>query len=262
MFSRGEARVAGIADNDSMDSVDAGPSWSEIASWYDDLLAAGSGPHETALACLLELVPSLDGAIVLDLACGQGLATRALAEAGARRVIGVDLSGAMIGRARLHASSPACDISYVVDDAQALSVFASGTFDGVTCQLGLMDIPDLDAALAAVYRVMRPEGWFAFVVGHPCFLMPDATPIHEVDGRPALSVMGYFREGFWRSSNPNGVRRAGNHHRTLTTYLNALLRAGFQLDRVSEPLPTPLLARQRPVYGEVPIFFAARVHRS
>jgi hypothetical protein len=48
-----------------------GPSWSDIATWYDGLLRAGSGPHETATACLLGLVPQPTGAEVLDLACGQ-----------------------------------------------------------------------------------------------------------------------------------------------------------------------------------------------
>ncbi len=78
-----------------MSAAGTGPTWSYIAAWYDDLLAAGSGPHETAVACLLGLVPALDGAVVLDVACGQGLVTRALAEAGATRVIGVDSSEAM-----------------------------------------------------------------------------------------------------------------------------------------------------------------------
>ena len=51
------------------------PSWSDIAGWYDGLVEAGSGPHETAVECLLRLVPPLDGASVVDVACGQGLAT-------------------------------------------------------------------------------------------------------------------------------------------------------------------------------------------
>jgi SAM-dependent methyltransferase len=80
-----------------MDAAGTGPTWSDIATWYDELVSAGSGPHETAVACLLGLVPALQGATVLDLACGQGLATRALAEAGAGRVIGVDSSEAMVG---------------------------------------------------------------------------------------------------------------------------------------------------------------------
>ena len=235
-----------------------GPTWSDIAPWYDDLVVAGSGPHETAVDCLLRLLPPLAGAAVLDVGCGQGLATRAVALAGAGTVVGADASEAMVERARSHGVPEGRDVSYVVDDAQHLAAFAAESFDGVTCQLALMDIPDLDATLAAVGRVLRPGGWFAFVIGHPCFLVPDAVPATYPDGRPALTVSGYFDEQFWRSSNPDGVRRAGNHHRTLATYLNALVTHGFSIEAVDEPRPTPLLARQQPLYSQVPIFFACR----
>ena len=58
---------------------------------------------------------------------------------------------------------------------------------------------------------------------------------------------GYSAEGWWRSvgHNPDGVRiRIGAHHRTLATYLNALIGAGLVLDRVVEPaddVPTLLV---------------------
>ena len=238
--------------------------WSDIAAWYDDLIRAGSGPHETAVRCLLGLLPpSLNGQSVVDVACGQGLATRALAAAGAARVVGVDSSPRMVALAQRHDSPPGGSVEYVVDDAQTLSSLGSGSFDGATCQLALMDIPDLDATLASVVRVVRPGGWFAFVIGHPCFLMPDARPTAgDDDGRPALVVRGYFDERFWRSPNPQGVRRAGNHHRTLTTYLNALARAGLTVEEVAEPMATGRLAAERPLYREVPIFFAARTRRA
>jgi ubiquinone/menaquinone biosynthesis C-methylase UbiE len=232
-----------------------GTSWSDIAGWYDELVEAGSGPHETAVECLLRLVPPLGGAHVLDVACGQGLATRALADAGAASVHGVDASEAMIELARRRArpgDEPA--VAYACDDAQRLSTCEDRSFDGATCQLGLMDIPDLDETLSAVRRVLRPGGWFVFVIGHPCFLAPDARALPG----PAVRITGYFHERFWRSTNPNGVRRAGNHHRTLSTYLNALVRHGFRLEAVEEPPPSPRLAEQQPLYAEVPIFFAAR----
>jgi SAM-dependent methyltransferase len=241
---------------------DNGPTWSEIASWYDDLLTGDSGPHETAVQCLRRLLPNVRGATVLDIACGQGLATRTIASAGAKRVIGADLSEAMIDRARRHGGcAEGGEITYVVDDAHQLQAFEDSSFDGVTCQLGLMDIPNLDAALRAVHRVLRRDGWFAFVIGHPCFLVPDAALTHGHDDRPAVIVTGYFNERFWRSTNPNGVRRAGNYHRTLSTYLNALVHAGFVLDAVDEPRPSRLLAEQQPLYEQVPIFFGARVIR-
>jgi SAM-dependent methyltransferase len=255
--------------------TETGPTWSDIAGWYDELIERGSGAHETALRCLLDLVPpgALTGATVLDLACGTGLASRALAARGAAQVLGVDSSPEMIERARGH-PAPAGEteaggstgsdggdgggLAYAVDDAQELSSLDDGSFDGVTCQLALMDIPDLGRTLAAVRRVLRPGGWFVFVIGHPCFLVPEARPA-AVGDRLGVTVTGYFDERFWRSANPNGVRRAGNHHRQLCTYLNAAVAAGFTIAAVAEPPAGPLLATQNPLYTEVPIFFAARL---
>jgi len=93
---------------------------------------------------------------VLDLACGQGVASRAIAEAGADKVVGVDSSPQMLANARRHGSPDT--LRYVEDDAQQLRHFDDDTFDAVSCQLGLMDIPDLSATLAAVHRVLRPGG--------------------------------------------------------------------------------------------------------
>lgn len=237
------------------------PSWSDIAEWYDELLQAGSGPHETALDCLMRLVPGLGSGVIMDLACGQGVASRAIASSGARRVIGVDSSAAMLERDDRHRAPQGTDVAYVLDDAQTLATFDDNSFDGVTCQLALMDIPDLDATLSSVWRVLRPSGWFVFVIGHPCFLVPDAEHHTDTDGRPRVSITGYFEERFWRSSNPDGVRRGGNYRRTLSTYLNALVRARFQLEATEEPMASPLLAQQQALYTEVPIFFAALVRK-
>lgn len=106
--------------------VEDGPTWSDIAAWYDQLLRGGSGPHETAVACLLGLVPDLAGVSVLDVACGQGLATRALAGAGAAHVIGADASEAMIALARGYPAPVGGEVGYVVDDAQRLAASMPG----------------------------------------------------------------------------------------------------------------------------------------
>lgn len=240
-----------------MTPLNDGATWSEFADWYDDLLVAGSGPHETAAATLEALVPEVTDERVLDIACGQGIASRLLASLGAR-VTGTDFSEAMIANARRHGTPVGHPITYVVDDAQRLAEFDDATFAGVTCQLGLMDIPDLDATLVSIARVLRAGGWFAFVIGHPCVLVPEAGRVGDHHGRPAAVINGYFDERFWRSRNPQGVRRAGNHHRTLSTYLNALGAAGFHLEVALEPEAGRLLAEQQPLYAEVPIFFAGR----
>lgn len=259
--------MAGVAPSENSWSSD-GPSWSDIAVWYDDLLKAGSGPHQTAAECLLDLAPSLNGdERLLDLACGQGFASRAFLAAGAGEVVGTDYSAAMIERAVANGPPEGTDpsaLSYVVDDGQVLSRFDDGDFDGVVCQLGIMDIPDLGATLRAVRRVLKPGGWFVFVISHPCFLAPQASHVEVTvsgdDGRvPAVAVHTYLTEQFWRSTNPEGVRRAGNHHRTVSTYVNELAAAGFDIERFAEPRANEVLAERSPIYGEVPIFLAARV---
>jgi ubiquinone/menaquinone biosynthesis C-methylase UbiE len=232
--------------------------WSGIAAWYDDLLSGGSGPHQHATAVTLRLAGNVGGAVVLDLACGQGMAARALASAGAASVTGVDASPEMVALAEGYEASRPLGIRYVADDAQTLASLEDGSFDLVTCQLGLMDIPDLAAVLAAVARVLRDGGSFVFVIGHPCFLAPEAQTVAGADGQVARLIGDYLTERFWRSSNPQGVRRVGNHHRTLSTYLNALRRAGFVLEESDESPACEVLAAQSPVYVRLPIFFGGR----
>jgi ubiquinone/menaquinone biosynthesis C-methylase UbiE len=84
----------------------------------------------------------------------------------------------MIEAARSYEASDPLGIRYLIDDAQRLATLAAASFDVVTCQLGLMDIPDLGAALASAARVLHPGGALVFVIGHPCFLAPHATTVH------------------------------------------------------------------------------------
>lgn len=236
-----------------------GPSWSDIADWYDELLVAGSGPHEHALECLDRLLPPIEPVTnALDVACGQGIAARYLAGTGAA-VTGTDYSATMLANARRHSNAAGFDITWVECNAENLAPFADASFDLVTCQLGLMDIPDLDAVLRSVRRVMRVDASFVFVIGHPVFLTPGARMEPRDGGGYEVTVTDYLREHFWRSANPEGVRRAGNYQRTMSTYLTALANAGLRVVEAEERGATGRLAAERPAYGEIPMFFSARV---
>jgi ubiquinone/menaquinone biosynthesis C-methylase UbiE len=234
------------------------PGWPDVAAWYDGLLHSGHGPHEFATATTLRLAGDVRGLQVLDVACGQGIAARALARAGADGVTGTDATAEMLDIARGYEAEEPLGVTYLHADAQRLQGLADDTFDLVTCQLALMDIPDLGAALATVARVLRPAGVFVAVIGHPCFLAPHAATAVGPDGTPGRFVQRYLTEGFWRSDNPEGVRRVGNHHRTLATYLTALAAAGFAVETVEEPAATGTFAAEQPVYTEVPMLLAFR----
>jgi len=237
-----------------------GVGWSEIADWYDVLVRSGRSPHALAVATTLALAGDVAGLRVLDVGCGQGAASRVLAAAGAE-VTGADLTPELVAAARRHEAAQPLGITYLESDAQGLAELPDAAFDLVTCQLALMDIPDLDATLAAVRRVLRHGGSFVAVISHPCFLAPFASTVDGPDGLPGRLVTRYLDDEFWRSPNPEGVRRAGAYHRTLSTYLNAFVRHGFELEQVMEPAAEGEYAREQPVYVRVPIFLAVRLRR-
>jgi demethylmenaquinone methyltransferase/2-methoxy-6-polyprenyl-1,4-benzoquinol methylase len=104
------------------------------------------------------------GATVLDLACGTcDMALEILRQGRAARVVGADLSRAMLALARrkLARRRPAGDaedrVGLVGAPAEALP-FRDGTFDAVTIAFGIRNVPDYGAGLGEMLRVLRTGG--------------------------------------------------------------------------------------------------------
>lgn len=234
-----------------------------IADWYDQTLRQGALVHELVLPALFEVMGDLAGRRVCDLACGQGIVAREAARRGAV-VVGIDLSERLLAIARAEEAARPLGVVYQAGDAQGLAGVPDACFDGVACCLALTDIPDLAATADAVRRVLRPGGWFVFAITHPCFEAPHAWWGTADDGAAYRAVRGYFVEGRWFSTNPDGVRgKVGAYHRTLATYLNTLVTAGLTLDRLAEPRPDgPAADRLPPGYTVVPAMLVARFHRA
>jgi ubiquinone/menaquinone biosynthesis C-methylase UbiE len=80
------------------------------------------------------------------------------------RLTGIDLTPAMLWIARDRARHLGLEVALVEGDAQALP-FLDGSFDTAVCTLGLNAIPDHEAAIAEMYRVLRPGGRL-LLLGH------------------------------------------------------------------------------------------------
>jgi 2-polyprenyl-3-methyl-5-hydroxy-6-metoxy-1,4-benzoquinol methylase len=188
----------------------------------------------------------LSGQRVLDMGCGLGELSRLLASRGAS-VTSVDLSTKMLGQATSQEAEEPLGIRYLVGDVTTTDWWDGGLFDGVVCNMALMDIDDLDSAMATAARVLAPGGWFSFSLLHPCFPGLRSGESEQLSSWPP--DRGYAAEGWW-TTRGDGVRgRVGANHRMLSTYLNATLRAGFELEEFSEPA------------GQVPRFFIVRCRR-
>jgi len=105
---------------------------------------------------VIERAP-IAGANVLDVGCGGGLLTEALARAGAR-VTGCDLAPGMIEVARLHAAEQGLDINYKVASAEELAAASPGGFDVVTCMEMLEHVPDPEQMVRTLGTLVKPGG--------------------------------------------------------------------------------------------------------
>lgn len=98
---------------------------------------------------------TLKGKTALDVGCGGGLLTEALAARGAA-VTGIDLAEDLLAAARAHLKASRLPVEYRAIAAEALAEERPGAFDLVTCLEMLEHVPDPAAVVAACARLARP----------------------------------------------------------------------------------------------------------
>ena len=124
----------------------------------DVLETRGADPQQRSMR--QEFLSSLairEGARLLEVGCGTGVLTRALADLpGVESVVGVDLAPSLLDKAR----ELAPNVHFEQADARALP-FADTSFDVVVFDSTLSHVPEPERALAEAARVLRPGGWLA-----------------------------------------------------------------------------------------------------
>lgn len=100
----------------------------------------------------------LPGAAVLDVGCGGGLLSEAMARAGAA-VTGIDLASNLLKVARLHGLESGVRVEYRQISVEALAHTQPGQFDAVTCMEMLEHVPDPASVVQACATLLKPGGY-------------------------------------------------------------------------------------------------------
>jgi len=260
------------------DSAGLDTSWDEIADWYDDLLERRGSDHYRGqiLPGALRLLEPQKGQRILDLACGQGVLARRLAELGVR-VLGVDASEKLIDAARKRTRG--AGVEYVLADARTLDARALGTFDAIACVMALANLEPLEPVLRGCARLLRPGGIWLAILPHPAFRAPRQSSWGwdlEAAGGPRQyrRIDGYLSPGQVRIvANPGESARGlppietWTFHRPLQSYVRALAASGFWVEALEEwpslrsSRPGPRAAAENRARREIPLFLALRARR-
>ncbi|GAX03338.1 ubiquinone/menaquinone biosynthesis methyltransferase [Secundilactobacillus pentosiphilus] len=136
-----------------------------VAANYDqmnNLISLGTHKHWRKVAMARLAIKT--GSFILDLCCGTGDWTIALAKAvgPSGQVVGLDFSREMLSVAKKKVASAGLNdrVTLVQGDAMALP-YANNHFDVITIGFGLRNVPDANQVLREMYRVVRPGGQVA-----------------------------------------------------------------------------------------------------
>jgi 2-polyprenyl-3-methyl-5-hydroxy-6-metoxy-1,4-benzoquinol methylase len=166
--------------------------WDTNARFWDERMADGNDFFNALVWPGVEhLLRPQPGEVLLDAACGNGVTSRRLAEAGAR-VLAVDFSEEMIRAATRRHRGDQVDYRVVdATDADALRALGPGRFDGALCNLALMDLADTRPLFSALTSLLRPAGRFVFSILHPCFNNPAVVQMGELQDDAGTMVTTY-----------------------------------------------------------------------
>ena len=208
---------------------------------YDELAEAYAAmidtkPHNAYYErpATLSLLPEVKGKRMLDAGCGPGAYAEWLVSHGAE-VVAFDANQKMVRLARQRLGGSAQVFHASLD--QSLDFLEDGTFDIVVSPLVLDYVRDWSLVFGEFHRVLKPAGWLVFSIGHP-FSMFDIY--RQTSNYFDVELVQYEWTGFGKRVIMPAYRRP------LAEVINPLFQAGFTLDQVLEPLPTPEFKEQLP----------------
>lgn len=260
-----------------MDAKTVAKHWERNAETWTKYSRAGYDRYRDALntPAFLAMLPDVTGLDGLDLGCGEGTNTRAVAALGAR-MSGLDIAPTFLRHARATEANDPRGIDYVLGDGLTLG-FGDERFDFVTAFMSMMDMADQQGVLKEVRRVLKPGGFVQFSILHPCFVPPRRRNIRNEKGAPvAVEVADYFRETdgeveTWIfSSIPEAERKEQTpftiprFHRTLSSWVAMIVNAGLSIEAFGEPMASEETAAAEPVVADTrvaPIFLHVRARK-
>jgi 2-polyprenyl-3-methyl-5-hydroxy-6-metoxy-1,4-benzoquinol methylase len=226
---------------DSLDEFNPKTVWDANSdAWAGSWPDGGDFNHKHLIIPeVLRFLNPQEGENILDLACGEGNLARILANMECR-ITGIDISNMLDYAIKKEQADP-LNISYKKFDAREIfNEFGANSFDKIVCNMAIMDMENHKQLFKSIAACLKPNGIFVFSITHPCFAWPVTNTLRlpkdsQRNEDKIWLVDNYFDNRPTTVSIEDFPSPFLYFPRTISDYVNSLIKSGLQIQEISEP---------------------------
>jgi ubiquinone/menaquinone biosynthesis C-methylase UbiE len=212
--------------------------YDELAEAYAERIDTKAHNAYYERPATLSLLPDVKGKRVLDAGCGPGVYAEWLVEHGAE-VVAFDGNVKMVRLAKQRLGDRVQVVQAYLEES--LDFLDDATFDIVVCPLAMDYVEEWELTFREFNRVLKAGGCLVFSMEHP---HPKFEDHRETSNYFNVELVEFTWRGFGKPVSVPSYRRP------LSRVINPLISAGFILDRILEPIPTPEFKEKEPEHYE------------
>jgi ubiquinone/menaquinone biosynthesis C-methylase UbiE len=231
-----------------VDDKEVGEYWNKNAENWTKLARMGYDRCRDLInsPAFFKMLPDIKNLKGIDIGCGEGHNTRIAAKRGGN-MTAIDISEVFIKYAIETEQKKPLGIKYKVASGIELP-YSDNIFDFAIATMSIMDIAENEKAIQEAFRVIKPGGFFQFSITHPIISNSDFKWIRNEEGKKiGFVIEDYFKnldgelEEWIFGAAPKDLTddmrkfKIPRFSRTLSEWLNLLIKVGFILERFCEP---------------------------
>jgi len=217
--------------------------WNKMAEAYERFtVGENSYSYRIEWPCIQEMLPDLEGKSVIDLGCGTGRFTFWLEDRKPSKIVGIDLAEDMLKLAETKAKELKSKAIFYKGDISRH--FTDEKFDFVFSSTVSHFIVNLDDLFSNIHTMLHPGGLCVLSVMNPVYTAQYPTSNGETfpnDDDWTVRYLDKRQRSYvqpWIEYNDEiDDFLSFSYHHTFSDYVNSMIRCGFDILEVQEPLP-------------------------